>query len=153
MNFNRKDVITGFLIIFVLIASYFIYKKVKTPKVLPTSTPVSVEYRQDFEDSFRIDLPEDENIIELKDVSGGDSRGVATKSEILVDANDPENGYFYQGWADIDGKLTSLGILTTAKGGWLLDFNSSLEGASRIIVSLETKLDDALEKKILEGSF
>lgn len=155
MNFNKKDVVIGLVIIVVLVASFFVYKKFKNnPKSLETPIPVSVEYKKSFEDTFKIDIPDNENAIELKDVNGGNSRGIATEREILIDADDPESGYFYQAWLENDGNLKSLGKLKMAKGGWLIEFNETVtKGNTNIIVSLEKNFDNTLEKKILVGSF
>lgn len=155
MNFNKKDVVLGFVIIAVLIASFFIYKKFKNnPSSSETPIPVSVEYKKSFEDTFKIDIPDNENAIELKDVNGGDSRGIATEKEILIDADDPEAGYFYQAWLESEGNLKSLGKLIMAKGGWLIEHNESIvKGGTNIIVSLEKTFDNTIEKKVLVGSF
>jgi hypothetical protein len=154
MKFNRKDVFTGFIVILFIVAGVYLYKYLKTPR--PTSvtqTPVSYEFKKDFEDNFKLNIPDNVNSIELKDVVGGDSRGIATENEILVDANDPESG-FYQAWVEKDGVLTSLGKLITAKGGWLIEYRipNGVEN-SKVIVSLEMVNDDKVEKRILEGSF
>lgn len=155
MNFNKKDVVIGLVIIVVLVASFFVYKKFKNnPKSLETPIPVSVEYKKSFEDTFKIDISDNENAIELKDVNGGNSRGIATEREILIDADDPESGYFYQAWLENNGNLKSLGKLKMAKGGWLIEFNETVnKGNTNIIVSLEKNFDNTLEKKILVGSF
>jgi hypothetical protein len=153
MGFNKKDVIIGFLIIVTLVAGFLIYKKVKTPKPLSTKTPASFEYREDFADTFRMDIPEGSSLIELKDVNGGDSRGIVTKTEILVDTNDPKKDHFYQVWLEKDSKLTSLGKMTIAKGGWILEYSSSENSQGKIIVSQEKVFDNNLEQKILEGTF
>lgn len=154
MNYNKKDIITGLVVILLVIGGVYLFKYLKKDKIeSQTPSPVSYEFQKDFEDSFKLDIPDDVNSIELKDVTGGDSRGIATENEILVDANDPESG-FYQAWVEKDGTLTSLGKLTIAKGGWLIEYNlpNDMDG-SKIVVSLENVNDDKIEKRILEGSF
>ncbi len=154
MNFNKKDVFTGFVVILFVVAGVYLYRYLKTAR--PTSviqTPISYEFKKDFEDTFMLDIPDNVNSIELKDITGGDSRGIATENEVLVDANDPKSG-FYQAWIEKDGVLTSLGKLTTAKGGWLVEYSmpSGVEN-SKVVVSLEMNNDNRIEKRILEGSF
>ncbi len=154
MNYNRKDIITGLVVILVIIGGVYLFRYLKKNKVvLPTSSPASYEFKKDFEDSFKLDIPDEVNSIELKDVTGGDSRGIATENEILVDANDPESG-FYQAWIEKDGVLTSLGKLTIAKGGWLIEYSMpNIVENSKVVVSLEINNDNKIEKRILEGSF
>ncbi|HLD92034.1 MAG TPA: hypothetical protein VI795_01415 [Patescibacteria group bacterium] len=154
MNFNRKDVFIGLVIIVVVVLGAILYKRLKAPKVIPSPAPQTVNYKEELENIFNLDIPENTNTINLKDVSGGNARGIATSSEVLVDIEDPENGYFYQGWLEDGGKLISLGKLQIAKGGWLLEYDGSkYPSYKKIIISLEKKLDSTLEKRILEGSF
>jgi hypothetical protein len=86
--------------------------------------------------------------IELKDVSGGSGIGIATRNEILADLSTLPNGQFYQGWLEnSSGKTVLLGTLKLAKGGWILNYNSSVyPGYNKVIVTAGTK-------HILEGSF
>lgn len=155
MNFNRKDVVTGLIIIFLIIGGAYLYRYLKNPRTTtPTPSPVSFEFRKDFEDSFKLDIPDNVNSIELKDVSGGDGRGIATENEILVDANNPDENKYYEAWLEKDDKLVSLGKLQMAKGGWLLNYDKSkYSDYKKIIISLEKTNDNKIEKKILEGSF
>lgn len=154
MKYTKKDVVTGFVIILLIIAGAYYYKKIRTPKSPVTPTPVSIEFKKDFEDNFKYDIPDNVNSIELKDVTGGDSRGIATDKEILVDANNPDENKYYEAWLEKDDKLVSLGKLQMAKGGWLLNYDKSkYEGYNKIIISLEKIDDNKIEEKILEGSF
>lgn len=154
MNYSRKDIAIGFVIIFIIILGALYYKKVKTTKVSVSPTPVSIIFQEDIENSFKFDIPDDVNTIELKDVSGGDGRGIATEKEILVDIENPQSGYFYEGWLEKDGNLISIGKLQMAKGGWLLEYDKSkYEEYKKIIVSLEKINNSTIEKRILEGTF
>ena len=92
-------------------------------------------------------IPTDAEKIELKDVSGGSGMGIATRNEILADLPTLPNGQFYQGWLEKDGKTVLLGTLELAKGGWILNYNSSVyPGYNKVVVTVG-------EKHILEGSF
>lgn len=154
MNFNRKDVIIGFVIILVVLLGSYFYRKTRLPKNIPTPMPVSVSFQKDFEEDFKLDIPDDANTVELKDVSGGSSRGIATENEILVDADSPKEGYFYEAWLVKDGTTVSIGKLFEAKGGWILEYDKSMSlDVDKVIVSEEKYQDSTLEKKILEGSF
>lgn len=154
MNYSKKDVVIGFVIILIIIVGAFYYKKINNPKVLPLPTPVEISYQEDLESSFKYDIPDGVDSIELKDISGGNGRGIATNKEILVDIEDPAVGYFYEGWLEKSDNLISLGKLKIAKGGWLLEYDGSkyLE-YEKIIISLEKVFNNKIEKRILEGSF
>jgi hypothetical protein len=154
MNYTRKDVAIGFAIILIVILGAYLYRRSRTPKVLPTPTSVAIEFQKKLEDDFKYDIPDDANTYELKDVTGGDSRGVATDKEVLADVSDPKSGYFYQGWLEKDSNLVSVGKLQLSKGGWLLQFDKTkLPDADRIVISLERYSDNKIETRVLEGSF
>jgi hypothetical protein len=105
----------------------------------------------------------------LSDVSGGNSSGIATRKfenetfslTILADLPDTEQGGFYQGWLERgdedseDYSLIPAGKMKLAKGGWMLNFESSTDYSdyNQVIVSSESVSDNNLEEPILEGSF
>ncbi|MDP3917991.1 MAG: hypothetical protein Q8Q30_02345 [Candidatus Woesebacteria bacterium] len=154
MNFSKKDVVIGFIIIAIAVSGAYLYRKLKNPEITTISNPTPISFQKDLEDSFKYDIPDGVNSIELKDVSGGNGRGIATENEVLADIEDPSSGYFYQAWIENNGNFVSLGKLQMAKGGWLLDYsNLKLDEAEKIIISLEKNYDGKIEKKILEGSF
>ena len=78
----------------------------------------------------------------------GRGMGLATRNEILADLPTLPNGQSYQGWLEnSSGKTVLLGTLKEAKGGWILNYNSSIyPGYNKIIVTVGVK-------HILEGSF
>lgn len=154
MNSSKKDIVTGLIIVLVILGGYLLYKKIKTPKILPAPAPQQISFKDELENNFKFDIPDDVNTIELKTVSGNNGRGIATSTEVLADIEDPAPGYFYQGWLENGGKLVSLGKLRIAKGGWLLEYDGSkYPEYKKIIISLEKNFDKSLEKPILEGSF
>lgn len=156
MQYSKKDIIIGFIIIAVVIIGAYAFKRIKTSKVTvtPKPSPVSITFKKELEDNFKFNIPENTNSIELKDISGGNGRGLATNKEILADIEDPIESHFYEGWLENNGQLISLGKLESAKGGWLLDYDGTkYPSYKNIIVSLEKKFDNNIEKKVLEGSF
>lgn len=156
MNYNKKDVVIGFVIIALIIVASLIYRKINNPnlKVKDSISPTPISFQKEIENKFNIVIPENTNSIELVDISGGNGRGIATKSEILADIDDPASGYFYEGWLSKDNNFVSLGKLQVAKGGWLLEYNgSNYTDYNNVIVSLEKVFDNKIETKILEGSF
>lgn len=153
MKYSKKDIAIGFVIIILIILGALYYKKSKN-KPVPTATPTTISFLNEIEDSFKYNIPENSNSIELKDVSGGDGRGIATEKEILVDIKDPDKLHFYEAWLLDGDKTISLGKLNQVKGGWLLEYDKSkFPNTNTIIVSLESKYDSLLETKILEGTF
>ena|SRR3989344_838575 len=154
MNYSRRDILVGFVIVIVIVLGVLLFKKLKTPKVLPTPIPQEISFKNDLEDSFNFYIPDNVKTVELKDISGGNGRGIATSTDILADIQDPASSYFYQAWLEDNGKFVSLGKLRTAKGGWLLEYDGSkYPEYKKLVVSLEKVFDNLLEKRILEGSF
>jgi hypothetical protein len=164
---KRKDIVIG-LGILVLLAGA-IYLRQQSSVQEETIVPETLSSEQVFEEKFNIQIPEDVDKAELKDISGGSGSGIATRkfdggkftSSVLVDLPDADQGSFYEGWlvrgeeGSDDYSLLSTGKLRLAKGGWMSDFTSSsdLSDHSRVVVSLEKTFDKAPEDKVLEGSF
>ena len=134
-----RDIAISLIVLVILVTGAIVYKKARTNRlqVVPVSTP-SIE--QKIEDKFGgLKIPDNAERTELKDISGGNGYGIATRSEVLADLPETGAGYFYQVWAD--GQ--SLGKMRIAKGGWL--FEGKINGQK-----IEIRLG---EKTILEGSF
>lgn len=157
MNYTKKDIVAGFVIVVVIFISIYLFKNYSNKKSVTQKSPipVSVTYKDSFEKKFKYTIPEGVATYELKDVSGGNSMGIATDTELLADMEDPQYGYSYQAWKETnEGKLYLIGNLKMLKGGWMIDYDrSKLEDAKKIIVSLEKRNDSIIEKRILEGSF
>lgn len=146
---KTRDVVLGLIVLVILILGVFWIRKVRNDRALKLEVTPTPTTEERISDSFNgLTIPTDTKKAELNDVSGGDGFGVATEDMVLADLSDPEAGYFYQVWLEKDGKLTSLGKMRVAKGGWLLEGNIS----GKVIVSLERVFDGNIETKILEGS-
>lgn len=156
MNYSRRDILIGFAVIALIIIGVIAYRQNKAKNANPSPTPAPITFENELEDSFKYDIPDDANSIELKDVSGGNGRGIATEREILADIEDPAPGYYYEAWLQDsnNGNLVSLGRLRVAKGGWLLEYDKSQYGdRNNIVISLERTNDSSIEKRVLEGTF
>lgn len=155
-DLGKKDIITG-LVILVVIAGLVYWFKIRkpTPTVPVTSTPSITQVEKNIEDKFKFTVPDNVEKTQLKDITGGDGSGIATRTEILVDLPDPEPGTFYQAWLEnANGKLLSLGKLDIAKGGWLITYNgSSYPTYNKVVISQEKVFDGNIEERVLEGSF
>ncbi len=143
-----KNIFIAFIVVVAIVAGVlYIKNRTKTtPIVSPSATP---SVQQQLQNKFNgLVIPKDKESIELKDVSGGSSIGLATRSEILADLPSLPSGETYQGWLEnSSGKTILLGTLKIAKGGWILNYDSSkYPGYNKVIVIVGGK-------HILEGSF
>lgn len=154
MRFNRRDVILGLVIVVIVIFGTLLVRRYRTSRLAQTTPTPTPSIRKDIQDQFKYQIPENTATTELKDVSGGDGRALATDKEILADIADPKPGYFYQAWLENNGKLVSLGRLVSAKGGWMVSYDASKNpDYKKIIVSEEKVFDNTIETRVLEGSF
>jgi hypothetical protein len=142
-----KNIVITFLILIIFVVGVLvIFKKSKNKGlVVPTATP---SIQQKIESKFKgLTIPADAEKVELKDVSGGNGMGLAMRGEILADLPILTEGQFYQAWLEKDGKEVLIGKLEIAKGGWILNYDSSkYPGYNKVIITLGTT-------HILEGSF
>ena len=163
-----RDIVIGLIVLAAIAAIVFWYRK----SSLETSTPspsVTEETQETFETNFGITLPEDAERATLEDVMGGSGSGIATRRieggifmhTVLADLPDPEGTTFYEGWlvrgkmGDSDFHFISTGKMQVAKGGFLLNFESSTDYSdyTGVVITLETVFDATPEEHILEGSF
>lgn len=161
MNTSKKDIIIGFILIVAIVGGAMFYKNLKSSKVLPTPTTSSVKSK--IEGLFNYVIPDDLDSIELKDVTGGTSRGIAARKfengtftqTILADLPDLTSNEFYEGWIFSGEKYVSMGKLKVAKGGFLVDFisNTNYLDYKKVIVTKEKINDNKFKALILEGSF
>lgn len=121
------------------------YKKRSLPVSTPSSFP-SIE--QKVKERFgNLVLPSNSSKMELRDLTGGESFGVVTETEILAYLPEPSKGEVYKAWLINGGKRTSIGILYEAKGGWILDFDfSKYSNYDKLVIT-------AGSTDLLEGSF
>ena len=127
---------------------------------------VEIEERaSEFAKQMGMVLPEGAEKIELEDVAGGNSRGIATRKvvdgtfthSVLAALPAPEQMSWYEGWliSQDPFDVVYTGKLREAKGGWVLDFVSrvDLSDHSQVVVTLERVDDRKPEAHILEGNF
>jgi hypothetical protein len=162
-----RNVVIGLIVLLGLGALIYWAARSGKEEELPAVPTPSIE--ETLEDSFKYQIPEGFEKAELSDVSGGDGSGIASRKyengsfshAVLADLPDPESGAFYEGWlvrgqeGDADFAYISTGRLSVAKGGFMLEFNSSTDYSdySNVVVTLEKVNDQKPEKHILEGSF
>ena len=115
----------------------------------------------DFLSTSGFTLPQDSDRVNLQDATGGTSTGIVTRSEnsqytVLAALPELSSGW-YQAWLTTsDGQNpVSLGNLTLAKGGLLLESSSSVdqESYTHLIITKEQTRDNQPETIVLEGDF
>lgn len=164
---KTRDIVIGIVVLAAVAGLILRFRSSRETKVETTPTPPSVEDR--FEESFNVEIPEDVEKSELKDVSGGSASGIATRDfengkfthMVLADLPAPEVGSYYQAWlqkgdeGDEDFSLVSTGRMVLVKGGYLIEFesNKDLQSYDKVVISQEKIADSKIEKKVLESSF
>jgi DNA-directed RNA polymerase subunit K/omega len=164
---NRRDIVIGLIILAALAGFIYFRSRQPTPEELQAPQTLSIE--EELEEAFKVEIPEDVEKAELEDVTGADATGIATRKfedgrfthTVLADLPDAEPGTFYEGWlvrgnpGDEEFHLISTGRMRIAKGGYLLEFESSTDYTDHknVVITLEEIADNIPEKHILEGSF
>ena len=158
---ERRDIVIGIVILVALAGFIYFRSRREAPEELQVPQTLSVE--DQLESAFDFNIPDDVEKAELKDVSGGNATGIATRKfdagkfthAVLADLPDPEPDSFYEGWLVKDDSLISTGRLRIAKGGYLLEFQTSTDYSSydNVVVTLERVADSVPEEHLLEGSF
>ena len=144
---RAKNIFAAFIVVVAVVAGVLLIKNRAKVSQKPSPTPTPSIQQQILNKFNGLVVPQDQESIELKDVSGGSGMGLATRSEILADLPSLPNGEAYQAWLENNGKTVLLGTFKLAKGGWILSYNSSAyPGYDKVIVAVGTK-------HILEGSF
>lgn len=145
---KTRDIVTGLVVLVVIIAGVLLLRNARNKKLAGNPTPTP-SITQKMNNTFPgLNIPQGSVKAELKDVTGGESYGVATETEIVANLPDLKAGQVYQAWlTNESGKKLLLGNLKLAKGGFILEYNSSkYQGYNKISITLGTK-------SILEGSF
>jgi len=144
---RAKNIFAAFIVVVAVVAGVLLIKNRAKVSQKPSPTPTPSIQQQILNKFNGLVVPQDQESIELKDVSGGSGMGLATRNEILADLPSLPSGETYQGWLENNGKTVLLGTLKVAKGGWILNYNSSAyPGYDKVIVAVGTR-------HILEGSF
>jgi hypothetical protein len=145
---KSRDVIIGFVFLVVLVAGILWIFRVKNNKTtsLPLPTP---SISQKVNNAFPgLNIPDGVERVNLSDVTGGNSIGVATRTEVVANLPDLSGKQQYQVLLEnASGRDVNLGTMRISKSGWILQYNSSkYPGYNKVIVVLGTT-------HILEGSF
>lgn len=169
LGMKSKDIIIGLVILAGLALIVVVVKNYTTRKVVPSPSPATSQTQENIERTFNLEIPEDYEKADLKDVTGGQGSAIATrnleagvfKHMVLADLPDPASGTFYEGWlvrgksGDNNFAFISTGKLRIAKGGYLLEFESSKDYSdyTGVVITVEKVNDKKPEAHVLEGSF
>jgi hypothetical protein len=141
-----RDVVIGFVFLVLLVAGVLWVLRAKNVKIssLPLPTP---NIAQQVKNAFP-NIPDGIERANLKDVTGGNSLGVATRTEVVANLPDLPSGKYYQVLLEnSSGKDVNLGAMRISKSGYILEYNSaSFSGYNKVIVIMGST-------HILEGSF
>lgn len=103
--------------------------------------------------------------VDLEDVSGGDSFGMAFILRdqgklyhlVIADLSTPRQGYSYEGWLvnSDTNDFFSTGVMDEKAGDWILEFESDsiYQDYNLVVITLESVVDEIPEDHILEGEF
>lgn len=160
---KKQDIVFGSFLLLIVLVTYFYFKNQSNLSV-PAEPIPTVSLDEKVEGRFDTKLPENVEKTELKPLTLSSSFAAATREyvngqfslAILADLPDPETGKLYQAWLTVgDGQQLSLGKLHEAKGGWLLEFSSSIDYSKHndVAITLESTLDNTPEEVVLRGSF
>jgi hypothetical protein len=167
---NKRDIVIG-VVILALLGSVIYFRSRSTDENMkvPEAQTQGSSIEKTLEDKFKTDIPDDGPKAELKSVEGNDGSGIASKKEengnhivtVLADLPAPESGMVYQGWlvkgdeGSADYNLISAGRLTSAKGGYMLNFQSKTDYSdhAKVVISEEKPGSAKISEVVLEGSF
>lgn len=160
---KMRDIVIGIIVLAVLAGAVYYLRNRGGEESLSLPETTIEETEQQFEETFRLDVPDDVEKTQLEDVAGGNVTGLATrdfKSErfthtVLADLPDPAPGTFYEGWLVMGDKFFSTGKMRLIKGGYLLEYESSTDYSDydKVVITLEKVFDATPEEHILEGTF
>ena len=145
---KTRDIVIGFVFLVILIAGIIWIFRVRNKKTtnLPLPTPnISQQVKNAFPS---LNIPDGVEKANLRDVTGGNLIGVATRTEIVANLSEAPNGQKYQVVLENPkGETMNIGSMRISKVGYILEYSSSkYPGYNKIIVILGNN-------RVLEGSF
>ena len=153
------------LAVILLVIGGFLFLRNRNSLQLTDEMGSTDQLVSEFAEEMGVVLPDDVEKATLEDISGGSSKGLATRKftegtfthSVLAALPDPETGSWYEGWLVRENPFDVIytGKLRQAKGGWVLDFVSveDLQDHQQVVVTLEKVEDGKPESHILEGAF
>ena len=160
---GKRALAAGVLAIAAVSFLYLQNRPDNTPEIAEDVPISSEETESRLEEVLGRTLPDNAERAQLNDVLGNGFTAIATRAEdngvveftVLADLPDPEK-QVYQVWSGENAdNIHSLGTLTAAKGGYLFEYRqtTSISDFNNVVISLETKADEIIEERVLQGSF
>lgn len=167
---NRRDIVIGAIVLLILGGVLYVRSRnTQNDLKVPEAQTEGASTEKELEDKFNITIDDDAPKAELKSVDGGDASGIATKTEengdhtvmVLADLPEPTTGTSYYGFlvkgeeGDDEYHALSVGRLTSAKGGYMLNFQSKTDYSDhgKVVISEEKSVSTSISKPVLEGTF
>jgi hypothetical protein len=160
---KARDIVIAVIILGIIgFILYNISNTDNTPQL--EATPTTDELVQDIEGRFNREIPEDVERVQLEGtVEGVSVSALAIRdysdgqytASVLADLEAPEAGKTYHAWINMGDAYVRLGSLQQAKGGWLIDYESTTDYSEydRVVVSEETTPGTEPQDIVLDGSF
>jgi hypothetical protein len=162
----------GAVVLVILGLGFFLYRQSRQAdtgqvEVISQEDQEADARGQEVADRLNVNIPENAERATLRNVADADGAGIATRVledegddevSVLVALPDPQAGEFYAAYlvsGNEEDAPIYLGRLTQAKGGFMVEFNSSEEigGYSMVRVTRESVDDEQPEEVLLEGEF
>lgn len=168
---DKQKFFAGLIIVLILVGLILFFRGGEEVKETTEQAPeIAV---QDVEESLSsrlgISIPEEVERIALKDVRNEGASGLATRNfsqtgydhTLLAALPELVSGTSYQAWLVRGEKggegysVLTTGSLHQAKGGYLLQYHNDadLTDYQRVMVTVETVVDNQPETTVLEGAF
>ncbi len=166
----KKNGVLIIVIIAISISAFlyylFFYKKPEGAQLIVEDVgPKELSVEKSIEENFRLEIPEDIDKTELKKNSNEEGMAIATREVVAgkfvltVLANVPDGDYYAAlvrgNPSDDNFGLIPAGQLRLAKGGYLIEFQSSedLSDYKRIVVSKTPITTSIPQELVFDGSF
>lgn len=145
---KTRDIVIGFVFLVILIAGVLWIYRIKNKKTVSTPLPTP-NISQQVKNAFpSLNIPDGVEKANLNDLTGGNSIGVATRTEIVANLPEASNGQKYQVILENSkGETKNIGSMRISKVGYILEYSSSkFPGYNKVIIMLGNT-------RVLEGSF
>lgn len=162
---NQRNILIGIavIIIIILLVIFLVRRRQQSPLITvnsPLPTPTT-SFEDNLQNNFGITVPTNATRADLKDVTGKNQMGLLTidkengqsKYTVIANLEEPAGGSFYQAWLVNGTNRISLGKLSVAKAGWMVNYDTATDLSSykTIWITLEKVNDANPETHILEG--
>lgn len=160
-----RDIVLAIIVVGLLLVLFQRLRDTsEEPQLSDNEVPIE-DVEEKLEDILGRQIPDDVEKADLEPQAVVDGEGLVTREveedevvlSVLADLPEPPNGEAYQAWASAggDAQPVSIGVLSSVKGGWVLDYTTTqeAENITEILVSREESVDSTPEEIILKATF